>query len=83
MEWLKINGTDFNLKVGTYSLEEFKKEFEFGFCTERSDTEIEKVHAQLFAMANKNKLYGNVKSVQTKVIASQRKRSGNSKTKSK
>lgn len=51
MRSLKINGTDFNLEVGTYSLEEFKKEFKHSFCVGRTDAEIEKVHAQLKAVA--------------------------------
>lgn len=50
MRSLKINGTDFNLEVGTYSLEEFKKEFKHSFCIGKTDAEIEKVHAQLKAM---------------------------------
>ena len=51
MQSLKINGTDFNLEVGTYSLEEFKKEFKNSFCVGRSDSEIEKVHRELKAVA--------------------------------
>lgn len=51
MDWLKINGTDFNLEVGTYSLEEFKKEFKHSFCVGKTDSEIENVHAQLRAVA--------------------------------
>lgn len=45
--WLKINGCDFNLEVATFTLAEFKQEFEHSFCKDRSDAEIEAVHRQL------------------------------------
>lgn len=54
MQFITINGTDFNIEVGTLSLKAFKNEFAESFCKGKTDAEITAVHKQLKALA-----YGN------------------------
>jgi len=80
MDWIKINGCDFNVKVvAALSFEEFKKEFEHSFCITRSEDELKKVHEQIIAIY-KPKEDGNNTTDQAEVAKPTRKGSRTSST---
>ncbi|MBK7885472.1 MAG: hypothetical protein IPJ81_18030 [Chitinophagaceae bacterium] len=48
VEWIKINGTDFNVKdVAKHSFEEFKKAHTYSFSIDKSDSELQAVYNQI------------------------------------
>ena len=52
MDWIKINGCDFNVKVvATLSFEGFKNEFKYSFCNSRLDEELKNVYDQIIAVS--------------------------------
>jgi hypothetical protein len=50
--YIKINGSDFHKEVATFSLDEFKREFEHSFCKGKTEKEIVAVHKELQKTVN-------------------------------
>lgn len=47
MEWILIDGCDFNTVVAALTLEGFKKEFEHSYCIGKTDAQIKKTYNQI------------------------------------